>query len=463
MIQTEPVPSRKRIAFISQGLGRIVPPVAEGSISIWTYETARHLSHAHSVILIEFGQTLLRPYASQHEGAEYVFLPTAWNRIINGVYKRTSGFVRRFWSQKKQLLRPPYASIFHNLGYCLHAAWQVRRWSARIIHLHNFSQFVPVVRILNPRARVVLHMNCEWLSQHDSVMIARRLKSADAVICCSGHVRRKLLQRFPAMESKAHIVYNGGNVERFVPSIESVLVNPPAPLRILFVGRISPEKGVHLLVSAFVLMASRFPTAELHLVGSIGSLSADFLVALSDDPNVRSLEPLCRGDYLANIKGRIPENLHSRVIFHGSQSHDQLQEHYRKATIFVISSLSDAFPLTVVEAMAAGLPVVGSAVGGIPEAVQHETTGLLVAPNNPEALAEGLSRLLGDSELRGRMAKAGRERALRCFSYKAIADQLSAVYSRIEGGHAPAKDPLEAHEPLNVLSVTQANHAINSN
>jgi glycosyltransferase involved in cell wall biosynthesis len=454
--------SNRRVAFVSQCLGRIVPPKAHGSIAIWTYETARRLARDHSVLLIELGEKPFRVERREQERATYCYVSTAPLRLINAIHSRLAKIVRRFWSAERRLRAPDYTSIFHNLGFSLQAAWQARRAKCEVIHVHNFSQFAPVVRCLNRKARVVLHMNCEWLSQHDERMIVRRLKSVDAVICCSGHIRRKLLQRFPHMETRSHIVYNGGDVERFIPCLDSVVVNPPAPLRILFVGRISPEKGVHLLMEAFALVGLRFPTAELHMVGGAGNLSADFLVALSDDPNVRGLEKFYRGDYFAEVKSRIPEHLRSRVIFHGNQSHDQLKDHFKNATIFVISSLSDAFPLTVVEAMAAGLPVVGSAVGGIPEAVVHETTGLLVTPNSPESLAEGLSRLLADSEMRRRMAIAGRERALNCFSYQAIADQLSAVYARVESGGASAKDPFEGRNGVTGFSVDAAKHAANS-
>jgi spore coat protein SA len=418
----------RRVAFISQCLGRIVPPKAEGSIATWTYETARHLCRDHPVLLIECGERPFRSSRVQHEGIACFYVPTAINRVVNALHSRWSRLWNRVRHAEPSRLRPAYTSIFHNLGFSIQAAWAARRWRADVIHVHNFSQFVPVMRLFNPSARIVIHMNCEWLSQHEPRMIARRLESVDAIVGCAAHIIRKIVARFPNVAPKCHVVFNGANVERFVPCAQSVAAEPPSPLRILFVGRVSPEKGVHLLVEAFKTVAAKYPTAQLDLVGGVGSLSADFLVALSDDPHVRSLETFYRSDYFAHLQGLLPDDLKARVHFHGDVTHGELATHYARATVFVSASLSDAFPLTVVEAMAAGLPIAGSAVGGVPEAVVDELTGLLAEPNSADALASALCRLLADGSLRQRMALEARQRALRLFSWRAIADTVAEVY-----------------------------------
>jgi glycosyltransferase involved in cell wall biosynthesis len=86
--------------------------------------------------------------------------------------------------------------------------------------------------------------------------------------------------------------------------------------------------------------------------------------------------------------------------------------------------------------MAAGLPIAGSAVGGVPEAVADEITGLLVEPDSAEALASALCRLLEDSRLRRRMALEARKRALTLFSWGAIADTVAKVYRGVPGNEA---------------------------
>ena len=416
----------KRIAFVSQGLGRIEPPKAQGSIAIWTYETSRQLSRDYSVLLLELGKHPFGTKVMRHDGLTCAYVPGAINRLINGLHRRMSRVTGMIGSGERRMLRPDYASAFHNLGYIIQAAWFARRQGCEIIHIHNFSQFIPIVRVFNPKAFIVLHMNCEWLSQHDRAMIARRIKDADAIICCSEHVRHRLLESFPEVRAKSHVVFNGANVERFSPP-ERRAVETEA--RILFVGRVSPEKGVHVLVEAFTKVAARFPNVFLDVVGGLGSLPKDFLVGISRDALVQKLAGFYSTDYFAELKKRIPEALKERVVFHGNVSHDALAAYYRRATVFASPSFSDAFPLTVVEAMGAGLPVVASAVGGIREAVVDGVTGLLVEPGNSDALAEVLCRLLRDPDTCSRMGAAARSRAIELFSWSAIAEQLSRVYA----------------------------------
>lgn len=424
-----------RVTFISQGMGRIEPPRANGSIAIWTYGVSRHLIGKFSVLLVELGDQPFGLRLRKHEGATYLYLPSAWNRILNKTYRIAATLGGLLPRPKRGGQRPSYASVFHNLGYIAEAAWHARRWRSDIIHIHNFAQFAAVVRVLNPRAHIVLHMHAEWLSQHDPDMIARRLKHTDTIFCCSGHVMRRLLERFPGLENKVRVVFNGCDVERFTPREEQADSQAGETQRVLFVGRISPEKGVHNLMHAFAALAARRPDVQLDLVGGAGSLPADFLVDLSHDPLVKKLARFYKSDYLGEVKRRIPEHLQDRVMFHGNIGHDEIGAHYRHASVFVCPSLSDAFPLTVVEAMAAGLPVVASKVGGIPEAVVDGETGVLVEPDNPEALSHALLRLLDDSALRKRMGAAGRERALRLFSWQAIGSEVASIYFQAVSNH----------------------------
>jgi glycosyltransferase involved in cell wall biosynthesis len=100
-----------------------------------------------------------------------------------------------------------------------------------------------------------------------------------------------------------------------------------------------------------------------------------------------------------------------------------------EAQIFALATRSECLPLSILEAMASGLPVVASSVGGVPEAVIHGETGLLVAPGDPDALADALALLLDDPALRGRMGAAGRARAERLFDLPAFREGHLKVYA----------------------------------
>ena len=116
--------------------------------------------------------------------------------------------------------------------------------------------------------------------------------------------------------------------------------------------------------------------------------------------------------------------------------------------VFVLSSRSEGFPVSVLEAMAAGLPVVATDVGGVAEAVEDGETGLLVPATDAEALARALERLLADGELRRRLGAAGRARALSLFDlprYRAAYEELyrERLSAAAEPGEWPAARPSE--------------------
>jgi glycosyltransferase involved in cell wall biosynthesis len=105
-------------------------------------------------------------------------------------------------------------------------------------------------------------------------------------------------------------------------------------------------------------------------------------------------------------------------------------EQLAASDVFVLSSRSEGMPMSILEAMAAGLPVVASAVGGIPEIVRDGETGLLVPPGDADALAAALGRLLDDDGLRRRLGAAGRERALDEFDVVRFGDAHVDAYRR---------------------------------
>ena len=118
----------------------------------------------------------------------------------------------------------------------------------------------------------------------------------------------------------------------------------------------------------------------------------------------------------------------SRTTFLGSVANTDMPDLYRAADLSVLPSLAEATSIAGLEAMATGLPLVGTRVGGIPTIVENETTGLLVPARDPEAMAKALDRLISDAALRRRMGEAARAKVLREFTWPVIVEKTVGVY-----------------------------------
>ena len=128
-------------------------------------------------------------------------------------------------------------------------------------------------------------------------------------------------------------------------------------------------------------------------------------------------------------KAIVKMGLERKVLFLGIR--DDVPKLLAASDLFVLSSDYEGVPLAVLEAMAAGKPVVATAVGGVPELIEDGKTGILVPPRNPETLAKGILRLVKDADLRQRMGKAARERAQERFDISRTAREYETLYLRL--------------------------------
>jgi glycosyltransferase involved in cell wall biosynthesis len=129
------------------------------------------------------------------------------------------------------------------------------------------------------------------------------------------------------------------------------------------------------------------------------------------------------------------KSLGQRVRFEGMVANDAITALYAHAGLFVFPSIwQEPFGLPLIEAMAAGLPVIATVSGAFPEIVQHGVTGLLVERGNPETLAKAIDRLLVDPSLRLRMGTAGRARIAELFTWDRSVARLVELYERCLGG-----------------------------
>jgi len=405
-----------KVAFISQPWNRVVPPVESGSVAIWNYQVARRLAPAFPVTIYAAGGDGTGNVA-RSDGVEYRYVATSIDRrMLRGL---------RHWSRLRSSKRSFFASGLYYLEYIVKVSLDLRKRHYDIVHIQNLSQFAPVVRALNPGVRILLHMHCEWLTQLDSSLIRPRLEKTDMIVGCSDYITEKIRRRFPSVASRCRTVYNGVDVR--LNETRNGRKNGAAK-RVLFVGRISPEKGLHVLLEAFQQVVRAYPDVELDIVGPQAAPPVAFIFKLSDDPKVAGLVAHCNGDYLTALKEQVPAELRQRVSFSGAIPHSVLAARYAAADIYVQPSLIEAFPLPIPEAMAAGVPVVGTRVGGIAEAITDRVTGRLVDSNDAETLAEAIVDLLSDEPSRRSMGQSARARALERFSWEHVAEDLLGVY-----------------------------------
>ncbi len=182
-----------------------------------------------------------------------------------------------------------------------------------------------------------------------------------------------------------------------------------------------------MLLEAFQRVVRDYPDVELEIVGPKAAPLLEFIYKLSDDPKVSGLASFCHGDYLARLKGQLPAELMKRISFSGEIPHSMLAQRYAVADVYVQPSLTEAFGMPVAEAMAAGVPVVATRVGGIPEMIEDGKTGLLVEADDAQGLAEGIRRLLADEDLRESMGKSAKARATELFSWDRVASDLRTL------------------------------------
>lgn len=299
----------------------------------------------------------------------------------------------------------------------------VLREEADLIHTHSFGYFQTNVGALRRRLRkqplvITTHFHPRWSmwggyrrkqlrNVYDRLFARLTLKSADIIIC---HTRNEqaMLSEYSISEDKVRIIPAGVDFKRFetIPSPEPFrdLYNISGPI-VLYAGRLASNKGLTHLVEAIPRVLSEFRDASFVLIGE-------------DEGERRGLER--RVEELG-----IAEN----VLFCGHINDDGVfKSAFAACDVLVLPSEYEAFGLVLLEAMACEKPCVATRVGGVPEVVEDDGTGLLVEYGDPGALAAAITDLLGDKGRRQAMGRAGRERVKNNFTWSKVVDQLEEVY-----------------------------------
>jgi glycosyltransferase involved in cell wall biosynthesis len=202
----------------------------------------------------------------------------------------------------------------------------------------------------------------------------------------------------------------------------------PTEPTVLFFGKLQNLKGPDLFVDAAQLLLRRGRRARFQLIGN-------------DSPTA----PFGRS-MLQHLERRIPKDLRASFEFLPARPRPELGEAIRSATVCCFPSRWESFPMVCLEAMALGAPVIGTDVGGLGAIIEHERSGLLAAPENAEALAAAIDRLLGDQSLRTTIAAAAPARVRALCDPRRILGELSRATADTRSAARPFTPP--PHHPI---------------
>lgn len=278
----------------------------------------------------------------------------------------------------------------------------VRARRPQLVHTHMYASTVAAAAVLREiDAALVVHEHSEAAWRDDTAKALARIayRRADAIVAVSDGIAERLQTVDGVDDHKIRVVPNGAPWPSRTRS-HSVVPRRDGPT-IGTVARLTPEKGVGLFLAAAAEVAQHLPQLRVTVVG--------------DGPERDRLQQMAN-------------HLHLRAEFAGMRL--DAPALLASFDVAVVSSFSEGTPLVVLEAMAAGVPLVATAVGGIPTQVRHGIEALLVAPGDASALAQACRQLLTDKPLARRLARAATRRLRELPGPAAQLDAIEAVYDR---------------------------------
>ena len=254
----------------------------------------------------------------------------------------------------------------------------------------------------------------------DMRQLREKMDMAAFVMTCTGYNQNTLAAI--GSQTPVDCVYHGINLDYFsLPKKDKV---PCPPYQLLTVARHTEKKGLDLVIRAMALLKQKGINFSLILIGE-----GDDRKRLEEQIHVLGLE--------------------NQITLTGSMDHAGVIRHYRRADLFILGCRiakngdRDGIPNVIAESMAMGVPVVAPKTSGIPELLVHEQTGLMVLPEDPEALALACERLLLDVPLRQRVIKIARKKVEDCFDNKTLIPELARLYAQGMKMPLPQGIPIE--------------------
>lgn len=379
--------------------------------------------------------SLLGPGPGPAQPLSQKMLPDVWyapgvlsREMWRAQFHYVLGSPRGYWGILAQLLRHPYrsrplVSMAKRLVIFLRAvaaANRLRNESTDLLHSH-FAWLSGAAawicsRLLDMRFTVTTHAHDLYFSNDLLALVANQ---ADHVVTISDYNRQHLETKLGHPHGDISVIHCGVKLP-LIRQKQGVELPPLTKhaIRILSVGSLQEKKGHTHLIDACQILQRRGIEFRCSIVGAGPAESA--------------------------LRGQIREaNLQNRVQLLGARPHPDIVDSYFEHDIFVLASVvassgdMDGIPVVLMEAGAAGLPLVSTRVSGIPELVRHGQTGLLVEPGNAPALADAIATLAADPALRERLGQEARLLVYSEFDIETSASRLASVFLNVAESAVP--------------------------
>lgn len=375
-----------------------VPPVQGGAVEHWVDEASRRLVVAGRRLAV-----VSRPAgAGGCDGIEYIGIPwTKTEHFFHRIKERVT------WKNPLRYL----AKIQNVFSYGMRVAHAVQGFD--VVYLHNEPNILLFLR-KRPGQKIVLHMHNDHLSARLFRPFYRRaLAKADRVICVSDYIRRCAVASFPEYSTKFSVIINATDPQVFRPygeqsqeMLAGVVTFDPACSYLLYVGRLTEVKGVHVLIAAFRLIHARLPNTRLIITGS--SFFGGAARTAYEQQLVDLAQPVA-----------------DAIVFTGFLPHEKLRYLYSAVDVVCLPSVwQDPCPLVVFESMSSGSCLVATRVGGIPEVVVSGEDGVLVYPDDAAAMSDAVCDVLAYPDKKMDMEQRAREKMLRAYTWERLVSEL---------------------------------------
>lgn len=301
----------------------------------------------------------------------------------------------------------------------------VRSHRICVAHLHfGTSEYTPLLASLG-RLGIPSILTFHGSDAHQLDVSTPAGADVDAVVAAATQVTAisdgllaTTLERLPAARGKARTVRNPAPLDLWDAASAST-IDAPRDTNVLFVGNLKMVKGPDFLLEAFTHVARHRPDTTLSIVGC--------------------------GEMEAQLRGMVAAaGLAANVRFHGRTAREHMPMHFRGARVLAVPSRAEGLSLAAIEAQLYGTPVVGTALGGIPEAVAHGETGTLVPFGDPRAFADAILALLNDQPAWACASANARAWAVRTFDPAIAAARYVALYQALAES-APPPSPTVTH------------------